>query len=201
MFNYISGIVDSIEPGIAVIDCSGIGYQLFTTAHTQSQLNIGKKGKLYAYEVIREDCFDLYGFTSMSEKRCFEMLIGVSGVGPKAAISILSATTPESLAVAIVTENEKAITAAAGVGKKLAQRVILELKDKMARLSGSTDSSSVILPDLALASPGGALSDATAALAVLGYSSSEISSALKGIDAEELSTEEIIKICLKQMLK
>ena len=136
MFYYINGIVAALEPNLAVIDCGGVGYSLSTTAYTIGQLKLGEKSKLYTYLNVKEDCFDLFGFASKSEKHCFEMLIGVSGVGPKAALSILSTTTPESLMMNIISGNDKALTAAPGIGKKIAQRIILELKDKMAKETG-----------------------------------------------------------------
>ena len=130
MFYYINGLVAEILPQMAVLDCGGVGYALNTTNYSLSCLQKGKQAKLYTYVLVREDCFELYGFYSQNEKRCFEMLIGVSGVGPKAALNILSAGTPESLALAIINEDAKALTAAPGIGKKLAQRVILELRTK-----------------------------------------------------------------------
>ena len=178
----------------------GVGYGLCASPYTISQMKTGEMGKLFVYEVIREDCFDLYGFASLAEKRSFEMLLGVSGVGPRAALSILSATTPESLAVAIISENEKTITAAQGVGKKLAQRVILELKDKIAKQSSEMAQFSGIGTSSGV-SEGNALSDATAALTVLGYGAAEISAALKGADLSGCDAEEIIKMCLKQLMK
>jgi len=200
VFYYINGIVTELEPNLAVIDCGGVGYKLSTTSYTLGQLKLGEKAKLYTYLNVKEDCFDLFGFASKGEKRCFEMLIGVSGVGPKAALSILSSTTPEALMMNIISGNDKALTAAQGIGKKIAQRIILELKDKMAGETGDNftrDSgfAPVTVPD------GGKLSDAVAALAVLGYSSTEINSALKRIDTEALGLEEIIKAALKQMIK
>lgn len=200
MFHYISGIVAEILPNIAVIDCSGVGFQINTSTYTLSQIKTGEKAKLYTYVHIREDLFEIYGFSSTSERRCFEMLLGVSGVGPKAALSILSVNTPETLVMSILSENEKAITAAPGVGKKIAQRVILELKDRMAK-----ETASASFPETAFATPAatgsGKLSDAAAALAVLGYSSTEINAALKRIDTDALSLEEIIKAALKSMIK
>ncbi len=200
MFNYINGVVAEILPNLAVIDCGGVGYELNTTAYTISQLTSGEKAKLYTYLHVREDCFDLFGFASKSEKHCFEMLIGVSGVGPKAALSILSACSPESLMMNIVSGNEKALTAAPGIGKKIAQRIILELKDKLAK---ETDSISFrdVVPASAVNVGDSKYNDAAAALAVLGYSAAEINSALKNVPIEELSTEEIIKAALKQMMK
>ncbi len=201
MFYYISGIVAERLPNLAVIDCGGVGFQINTSSFTLSQLKTGEKAKLYTYVHMREDALEIYGFSGTSEKRCFEMLLGVSGVGPKAALSILSANTPEGLVMAIVSGNEKAITAAPGIGKKIAQRVILELKDKMAK---ETESVSFQDPG-AFAAPAvgdrSKLGDAAAALAVLGYGQSEINAALKGIDAESQTLEEIIKAALKKMVK
>ena len=201
MFYYINGIAAELMPGMAVIDCGGVGFQINTSSYTLSQLKVGEKAKLYTYVYIREDAMEIYGFSGKTEKRCFEMLLGVSGVGPKAALSILSVNTPEGLVMAIVTGNEKAITAASGVGKKIAQRVILELKDKMAK---ETESVSFADPGAFSASPvsdHSKLGDASAALAVLGYSTPEINAALKHIPVDELSLEEIIKAALKQMMK
>lgn len=200
MFYYVNGIVAELEPHLAVIDCGGVGYMLNTTAYTISQLKMGEMAKLYTYLNVREDCFDLYGFASKSEKRCFEMLIGVSGVGPKAALSILSTTSPENLIMNIISGNDKALTAAPGVGKKIAQRIILELKDKMAK-----ETEEISFRDVSFtpaADPGnGKLSDAVAALSVLGYNSAEINSVLKHIDLDSLSLEEVIKAALTQMIK
>lgn len=200
MFNYINGVVAELEPNRAVIDCGGVGYELNTTAYTVSRLKTGEKAKLYTYLNVREDCFELYGFGSKSEKRCFEMLIGVSGVGPKAAISILSTASPESFIMNVVSGNEKSLTAAPGIGKKIAQRIILELKDKLAKetqeLSFGTAES--FAPPQAT---GGKAADAAAALAVLGYGAQEVNAALRGIDCSALSLEDIIKAALRQMMK
>ena len=201
MFYYISGIAAELLPGIAVIDCNGVGFQINTSSYTLSQLKKGEKARLYTYVYLREDVMEIYGFSGLSDKRCFEMLLGVSGVGPKAALSILSVNTPEGLIMSIVTGNEKAITAAAGVGKKIAQRVILELKDKMAKET-ETEALTGIAP---IAAPAfgdkNKLNDASAALAVLGYSAPEISAVLKRIPVDELSLEDIIKQALKLMMK
>lgn len=200
MFYHIEGVVTELEQNLAVIDCAGVGYALTVTTETMSRLQTEKRAKLYVFDYIKEDCFDLYGFYSKSEKRCFEMLISVSGVGPKAAISILSVTSPESLAMAIMTGDEKALTAAPGIGKRIAQRVILELKDKIAKESSSPD---LFLPLTVAGSKGdnSSLSDAVAALTVLGYASGEINAALKNLDISGLRAEEIIKLVLKQMVK
>lgn len=199
MFYHINGIVEAVEPNLAVIECAGVGFALNVTTNTLSHLRIGEKAKLYTYENIREDAFELFGFYEQREKRCFEMLLDVSGVGPKAAISILSATTPELLAMAIIGGDEKVLTSAPGVGKKIAQRILLELKDKMSKetgnvLIGSSAKGSTV-------SGGTKLSDAASALVVLGYSNSEVSSVLKDVDTEKLTVEEIIRHALKKMMK
>ena len=201
MFYYLDGTVAEILPYLAVIDCGGVGYACKTTNYTLSRLKKGQRGKLYTYLNVGEDVFDLYGFATQNELNSFKLLIGVSGVGPKAALAILSTSTPESLAMAIVTGDEKSLTAAPGIGKKIAQRIILELKDKMAKESAATGLDF---------SGGGAVSapaftsnatEAAQALAVLGYTSAEAAQALKGVDAENLSLEEIIRQSLKKMVK
>ena len=199
MFYYVNGTVTELEAGLAVIDCGGVGYACATTNYTLSQLKKGERAKLYTYLNVREDAMELFGFASQSELRSFKLLIGVSGVGPKAALSILSATTPQQLAMAVVMGDEKALTAAQGGGKKIAQRIILELKDKLAKEQGSFDAGSggpVRMP-----TQDNKAGEAAAALAVLGYGSQEISAALKGIDMEALPLEEIIRQSLKKMVK
>ena len=199
MFYYVNGTVTELEPGLAVIDCGGVGYACATTNYTLSQLKKGERAKLYTYLNVREDAMELFGFASQSELRSFRMLISVSGVGPKAALAILSATTPQQLAMAVVMGDEKALTAAQGVGKKIAQRIILELKDKLAKEQGSSDAGTGAAAVLPVQS--NKAGEAAAALAVLGYGSQEISAALKGIDMEALPLEEIIRQSLKKMVK
>ena len=201
MFYYLNGTVAEILPYLAVIDCGGVGYACRTTNTTLASLKKGKPGKLYTYLNVGEDIFELYGFATQNELNSFKLLLGVSGVGPKAALSILSAGTPESLAMAIVTGDEKTLTAAQGVGKKIAQRIILELKDKMSKetASGLDFSGGKGAPAPAVFSNKAA--DAAQALAVLGYSSQEVSQALRGIDMENLPLEEIIRQSLRKMVK
>ena len=201
MFYYVNGTVTELEAGLAVIDCGGVGYACATTNYTLSQLKKGERAKLYTYLNVREDAMELFGFASQSELRSFRMLIGVSGVGPKAALAILSATTPQQLAMAVVMGDEKALTAAQGVGKKIAQRIILELKDKMAReTAGGLDfSGGKGVPAAPLFAS--KATEAAQALAVLGYSSQEVQMALKGVDVETLPLEEIIRQSLKKMVK
>ena len=202
MFYYLDGTVAEILPYLAVIDCGGVGYACKTTNTTLAQLKKGQRGKLYTYLDVGENAFGLYGFATANELNSFKLLIGVSGVGPKAALAILSAATPESLAMAIVTGDEKSLTAAPGVGKKIAQRIILELKDKLAKESAATG--------LDFSGGAGAVSvpaftskatEAAQALTVLGYTSAEVAQALKGVDVENLPLEEIIRQSLKKMVK
>ena len=199
MFYYLNGTVAHIGPHLAVIDCGGVGYACRTTNQTLAHLQKGEKGKLYTYLNVREDAMELYGFYSENERNCFEMLIGVSGVGPKAAISILSSATPEGLAMSIITGDEKALTVAQGIGKKIAQRIILELKDKLAKGQLSPGGESYGGTGVTVI-PENKSSEAAAALAVLGYSQSEIALALKDVDMEQ-SLEQIIRQALKKMMK
>lgn len=199
MFYYVNGTVAEIETGLAVIDCSGVGYACATTNYTLSQLKKGERAKLYTYLNVREDAMEMFGFASQSELRSFKMLIGVSGVGPKAALSILSSTTPQQLSMAVVMGDEKALTAAPGIGKKIAQRIILELKDKLIKEQGGFEAGSGAAA--AMPAQSNKAGEAAAALAVLGYGSQEIAAALKGIDMDALPLEEIIRQSLKKMVK
>ena len=198
MFYYVSGTVAEIGPNLAVIDCGGVGYACATTNYTIPRLKKGERAKLFTYLHVREEIFELFGFSSQQELSSFKMLIGVSGVGPKAALAILSSTTPNNLALSIVTGDEKALTAAPGIGKKIAQRIILELKDKLAKEQTSCSSDGPV-PVIAA---GGAnkAGEASVALAVLGYGTPEIAAALKGVDMEQ-PLEEIIRQALKKMVR
>ena len=199
MFYHIEGIVSELEPNLAVIDCGGVGYGLSVTPSTVSRLQIGSKAKLFVAESIGENNFDLFGFYTKSEKRCFDMLVSVSGIGPKAALAILTCCTPEALSLAIMNNDEKALTAAPGIGKKIAQRVILELRDKISKESSSMDLRIPVMPSAA--QDGSMLGDAMAGLAVLGYSSAELAPVLKKLDTSGMTSEQIIKAVLKQMVK
>ena len=201
MFYYLEGTVAVISQNLAVIDTGGVGYACMTTLNTLSHLETGKKAKLYTYCNVKEDAFDIYGFFDVSEKRCFELLISVSGVGPKAALSILSSATPESLALAIISDEETALTIAPGVGKKLAQRIILELKDKVSKEASAMQASGYVPPRPGEGQPGSKQRDAASALAVLGYSQGEISAAMRSVDVNALTVEEIIREVLKKSVK
>ena len=200
MFYYISGKVAATEPGMAVIDAGGVGYAINTSYTSARSVRAGEQATFYTYLHVREGVFELYGFVRKEELSCFRQLIAVSGVGPKAALSILSASTLEALATAIITGNEKALMVAQGIGKKIAQRVILELKDKLAKgqLPAAEESYGgtgvTVIPQ-------DKTSEASAALAVLGYSPAEITAALKGLDLEKLTLEEIVRQALRKMVK
>ena len=198
MFYYLNGEITLMEGNLAVVDCGGAGYACHTTAYTLSKLHVGQTAKLFTYCNIREDAFDIYGFSTREELRCFELLLSVTGVGPKAALAILSSTSPERFTLAIMTQDEKTLTAAQGVGKKLAQRIILELKDKLGAAVSEVDFSGT--PAVPVPAAGGNFALAQAALAELGYNQAEIAAALKGIPAEGLSTEEIVRRCLRAMV-
>ena len=196
MLYYVSGPVAVLEPGLAVIDCGGVGYGCRVTAYTAAQLKLNQPAKLYITESIREDAFDLYGFISREEQRCYELLTSVNGVGPKAAVSILSAG-PQNFTLAVMTGDEKLLTAAQGIGKKIAQRIILELKDKIGGGSVELDFSGPAVS--APAQADGSLSLARAALQELGYTPAEIQTALKGADPHA-STEELVRHALRAMV-
>ena len=198
MIYYVSGPVTILEPGLAVIDCGGVGYGCHITAYTASQLKLNQPARLYITESIREDAFDLYGFISREEQRCYELLTSVNGVGPKAAMTILSAGGPQNITLAVMTGDEKMLTAAQGIGKKIAQRIILELKDKLGGAGMELDFST----GPAVAAPvqsGGSRALARAALQELGYSPAEIQSALKGADPNA-TTEELVRYALRAMV-
>lgn len=206
MFYYISGKLAYANPSTAVIDAGGVGYKLTISENTYNSLpprhtQALPEAKLYTYMAVREDDVELFGFANEAELSSFKMLLGVSGVGPKAAISILSLLTPEKFALAVCTEDRKTIAKANGIGPKTAARVILELKDKLmketdlgAAAQASIESASPI------ATPSGKLSEAQDALMVLGYSRAEAQNAIKNIDTQNLGLEEIIKKALKLLM-
>lgn len=196
MIYYVSGPVTVLEPGLAVIDCAGVGYGCRITAYTAGQLKLNQTARLYVTESIREDAFDLYGFISKEEQHCYELLTKVDKVGPKSALSILAAG-PQNLTLAIMTDNVKMLTAAPGVGPKLAQRIILELKDKVGGGAAELDFSAG--PAAVPAQAGNAAALAHAALQELGYSAAEINAALKGVDPSS-TTEEMVRHALRAMV-
>lgn len=196
MFYYLQGPVTVMDANLAVVDVNGAGYACHTTATTLSQLKLNQTARLYTHCNIREDAFDIFGFVTREELRLFRLLIGVTGVGPKAALAILSVTTPQTFTLAVMTGDERVLSAAPGVGKKLAQRVILELKDKLG--GGELDFSGGA-PAAAPAASGNAASLAAAALSELGYSQAEIGPALKGVDPNA-TVEEMVRHALRAMV-
>lgn len=187
------------ESELAVIECGGVGYACRTTLSTLADLgSIGSEAMLYTYLHVREDAVELFGFASTCELNCFKMLISVSGVGPKAAISILSDFSPEKFALLVASDDSKALTKAKGIGAKTAQRIVLELKDKIIKENA----------DLTVQTPGrtasvsnnSSVSEAYSALLVLGYSQSEIAPVMAKLD-ETLEASELIKLALKELAK
>lgn len=196
MFYRITGTVVHIEDAMAAIDCGGVAYACSATANTLGKLAIGEKAALFTHLAVREDAVELFGFAAREELDCFRKLTGVTGVGPKAALAVLSAFTPEQLAYFIATGDAKSITRAQGVGPKLAQRIALELKDKLTLYPGATgvNARGAAVPGTAGAGAGEALE----ALLALGYAQAEAALALRGLE-EGLSTQEQIRRALRAL--
>lgn len=206
MFYYICGKLAALDPSYAVIDAGGVGYKMTITQNTYSSMppHLSVKEaptvKLYSYMAVREDGVELFGFISEEELSAFKLLITVSGVGPKAAIAILSHLTPAKLSIAICTEDKKIISQANGIGPKTAARIILELKDKLKNqvFDTETEDNAPVVTNIGSSSK---LSDAQDALAVLGYSRTEALNVLKSIDTANLELDEIIKLALKKLMR
>lgn len=209
MFYFISGKLAMVESTFAVIDAAGVGYKLTITQTTFGTLSHrlatekDSEARLYTYMAVREDGVELFGFISTEELDAFKLLITVSGVGPKAAISILSQLTPSKLFLAIFNDDKKAIAQANGIGPKTAARIILELKDKIDKsVDFGSDSSSVSLPSQTTTPvKSSKLSDAMDALMALGYSRSEAQGVLRTIDTDALELDDIIRLALKKIMK
>ncbi len=208
MFYYIKGPLVASDPHMAVLDAGGVGYRMTVSENTYRSLprpGGGTAVTLYTYLSVREDGIELFGFESERELSSFKMLLSVSGVGPKAALAILSLLTPEKFALAVCTEDKKTISKASGIGPKTAARIILELRDKlMKERSIDEDLSAAILDHSAEAAGApahGKLGEAQDALLVLGYTRAEAQNVLKAIDVQALSIEEIIKEALKRLMR
>lgn len=204
MFYYISGKLAYLEPSFAVIDAGGVGYKLTVSQTTFAQLS--KNGdtdntKLYTYMSVREDGIELYGFYSSEELDAYKLLITVSGVGPKAAIAILSQLTPQRLTVAILNDDKKSISQANGIGPKTAARIILELKDKLTRSPFTDVEDDGALDGLAIPVNSNNRSDALEALTALGYTRNEANNVLKTIDTANMELDDIIRLALKKIMK
>ena len=210
MFHYISGKLALLGQGVAVIDAGGVGYKLTISNTTYDAMPPNRSVKetptvrLYTYMAVREDGIELFGFATETELASFKLLISVSGVGPKAAMSILSYLTPEKFALAVCTDDKKTIAKANGIGPKTAARIILELKDKLMKEHAGEDLSAMGTAS-ATTTPAGSsrakLAEATDALVVLGYSRAEAAAALKDVDTEKCELEEIIRLSLKKLMK
>lgn len=201
MIYHVSGELIKREPYMAVVDCGGVGYKMTISLNTSDEIaaKVGENVRLYTHMQVREDGVELFGFASEDELDSFKMLITVSGVGPKAAIAILSILTPERLALAISTEDTKAIAKASGVGAKTAARVILELRDKISKVTVIPKSAQSTGKTVSSPASSSKLSEATDALTVLGYNRNEITGALAGIDISEMTLEKIITAALKRL--
>ncbi len=203
MYYYLYGTLVINEAGTAVIDCNGVAYKLTTSLITSELLGDkkGEKVKLYTHLAVREDGIELFGFESNEERECFNKLITVSGVGPKAAMSILSIMTPDNFAFSVCTEDIKAISKASGIGAKTAARIVLELKDKLsAELSAYSGKPTASKKTASPIMISGNLAEATEALMVLGYDKNAVSNAITGLDPKA-DTGEIIRLALKKLAK
>lgn len=195
MFYSVSGILIHAEPNLAVVECGGVGFKCFTSMNTQRSLpQIGEKVRLFTHLSVREDALDLFGFYTMTELNCFKMLTSVSGVGAKVGVSILSELSPEQVALAVASGDSKALSRASGVGPKLAQRIALELKDKVKKMGVATVSAGDTAVNPAIGNAAGAVS----ALAVLGWSPTEAAQIVGRFDSS-LPVEELIRLSLKSM--
>lgn len=207
MFYYIEGKLAHLDYTFAVLDAQGVGYKMTITQTTYESmpphLSVSEAPtvRLYTYMAVREDGIELFGFASEAELEAFKLLITVSGVGPKAAIAILSVFSPDKLAITIMNEDTKAIAKANGIGAKTAARIILELKDKISKSFGEITSAPSSTGKVTLAMPSGSsnLSDAQSALLVLGYTKSEVVAALRGVDISNKQTDDIIRLALKNL--
>ena len=196
MYEYIKGIFKSIEKEYIVIECGDIGYKILTSGSTISNMPpIEEKVKIYTYQIVREDFIGLYGFLTKEEIEMFTLLIGISGVGPKAALSLMSIANVATLKYAIITEDDKLITKAPGIGKKTAQRIILELKDKIG-VSDAIDDQGILIERTENSEK---IGEALGALIALGYSDKEAEKSLEKVDKTK-SVEEIIKECLRILM-
>ena len=199
MFYYLKGELAHRENGLCVIDCAGVGYKLTVSQITSDALitKAGKEVKLFTHLAVREDGVELFGFGSSEERECFNQLTSVSGVGPKVAMSILSTMTPEKLALAVSTEDIKAIAKAPGIGSKTAARIVLELKDKVSKelLSAGSKDSRTVAP----MPKNSSFSEAAEALAVLGYDKNTVLDSLRGVDPTLTEVGDIIKATLKRL--
>ena len=203
MFYYLNGNLEYRDASTCVIDCGGVGYKLTVSLITSEALvnKMGQQVKLFTYLAVREDGIELFGFGSNEERACFNQLISVSGVGPKAAMNILSTLPPDRFSLAVCSEDVKAISKSPGIGAKTAARIVLELKDKISKdmMNAGSTLGTVAAPRAISQNPN--LSEAAEALMVLGYDKSTVTSALAGIDPSITDVGEIIKAALKRLAR
>jgi len=194
MIYSVRGNLILMDAGFAVVECGGVGYRVQTSVNTQKQLKLNTEVMLYTYMNVREDAMELFGFASKSELSSFKLLIGITGVGPKVALAILSELSPEQIAMCVSSEDSKTLTRASGVGPKLAKRIVLELKDKFK----SVDTAGFEVKNNSVITDTGNVPKAAAALAVLGYSAADVTPILSRLDPN-MSVEQMIAATLKQM--
>lgn len=196
MIYSVNGEVAYIAQNLIVVECSGVGYSCYSTSSAVSKASVGEKLKLYTYLNIRQDAVELFGFADEGELNCFKLLLSVSGVGCKMAVSLLSGLSPQEFAIAVVNEDHKKLTKVPGIGNKLAQRIVLELKDKLKKDPSFENTG---IPEINLsATAGNAVSEALTALMVLGFTNTQAQKALEGLPSE-LSVQELVKEGLKRL--
>jgi len=201
MISYIKGILEHKDVDYIIVDVNGIGYKIFTSLSTiQSLKEVGSEVKIYTYLQVREDNISLYGFASIEELKMLELLLKVSGVGPKVALSIISNISPSKFSLAIITDDEKTLAKVPGIGKKTAQRIILELKDKIKKEQKDISSYSEDSDNVDIDKKDTKASEAIAALMVLGYTALEASRAVSAVYSDELDLEDSIKNSLKKLV-
>lgn len=199
MFYSLTGKLVHMEPGVVAIECGGVAFKCATSMHTQRNMpRIGETATVYTYLNVREDALDLFGFSSKNELSCYKMLTGISGVGPKVALAILSELSPEGVAMAAASGDSKSFTRASGVGPKLGQRIVLELKDKVKKMAVSDGGLQISPAEAGVLSASKNAEQAVQALIVLGYTQSEAAQAVARLDSA-LPTEELIRLALKGM--
>lgn len=198
MYAYIKGTLEEKSTDSIVVETAGIGYKIYVSEHTMAKLGeIGEKVKIYTHYHVREDNISLYGFMSNEELKMFELLLQVSGIGAKTAIAMLSNITPSKFALAIISNDLKTLTKIPGIGNKSAQRMVLELKDKLKTQTAIEDDEEETIPN----DNSESINEAGQALQILGYNKSEISKVFDKFDTHNLSTEELIKEALKRLAR
>lgn len=202
MYAYINGKLDYKHNDFLVVEAGGIGYKIYTSLSTiETSGQVGSDVKLYTHLYVREDVMSLYGFMSQEELGMFELLLTVSGVGPKAAISLVSSVSPSKFGLAVITDDTKTLTKAQGIGSKMAQRILLELKDKIKKEQLAAPAQDIGQDKVQFAKENTRVSESISALMVLGYTALEASKAVSAVYSEEMDLEAIIKSSLKSLIR